>query len=165
MLPSNFAIQTVAVDLWSGSETRTLIPRPLTIYFPRITSLDYLVDCLSVFNMFRVGSANPRMILAALVFSPNKSLHLRRGRLYERALSLRKMLFRRQALSLLDGTVSKPFRKGGVSHAAARSARNPRDQHSSRAILSLDSYSNEKAEHLGVPVMTQNPFRDEMVLR
>ena len=68
---SNFTIQPVAVDLWSGSETRALISRPLTIYFPRITSLDYLVDCLSVFNMFRAGSANPRMILAALVFSPN----------------------------------------------------------------------------------------------
>ncbi len=93
-------------------------------------------------------------------------------RLYEKALSLRKMLFRSQALSLLDGTVTKPFRKEGVSHSAARSASDPRDQHSSRAILSsteefqsLESYSKEKAEHLGIPVMPRNPFRDEMVLR
>lgn len=78
---------------------------------------------------------------------------------------MRKRHGRSHALWLIDGIVRplKPFGKGRYSHPAVHSTRT--DDPDAGGNACAQCYSRGQAEHLGIPVMPRNPFRDEMSRR
>lgn len=85
-------------------------------------------------------------------------------------MSLRKMHLRSHVRGLVDRVISESSREAGATRYAAQSevdggASSSRVVPPQKGVQQLQSYSRGQAEHLGIPFMPCNPFRDEMVRR